>query len=358
MNIVGVNAPNDDTEDKQKEDFYDKLRLITNNISSRKEIVIIGDLNARTGSKRNDPAVGPHRELVANDNGSRLIEYCKQYGLRIMNGFFQHRNVHRYTWTQTTRQLASIIDYVIIKQHTHIKPQDVRVYRGAECGSDHFLVIVKLYLPCRKMRKEAGLENGQKITLDEPRYKVKSLQQDSVRFLYALRVANRISAIEDGTPERMYQGLKKALQEAAYEALGQEEESPRKTTPIWWNADIEDLVITKKAADNKWLTTRGVEDRKGNINVRRETNKRINIAKNETWQKTCSAINSFLGSTCSREAWKTLAGLRKDTREKRNMSLITMEEWENYYKTLLTEVRVEFLRWNKMSVRLSNKYQK
>gem|GEM_PF-6554142 len=106
------------------------------------------------------------------------------------------------------------------------------MYRGAECGSDHFLVIAKLYLPYREMRNEAGLENGQKITLDEPRYKVWSLQQDSIRFLYALRVANRVSAIENGTPERMYEALKKALQEAAYEALGQEEQSPRKTTPV------------------------------------------------------------------------------------------------------------------------------
>jgi len=146
VNIVGVYAPNDDADEKQKEDFYNKLRFITDNISSRKEIVIIGDLNARTGSKRNDAAVGPHGELVATDNGCRLIDYCEQYGLRITNGFFQHRNVHRYTWTQTTRQLASIIDYVIIKQHIHFKPQVVRVYRLAECGSEHFLVIAKLYL--------------------------------------------------------------------------------------------------------------------------------------------------------------------------------------------------------------------
>ena len=50
-------APNDDADDKQKENFNSKLRLITDNISSRKEIVIIWDLNARTGSKRNDPVI-------------------------------------------------------------------------------------------------------------------------------------------------------------------------------------------------------------------------------------------------------------------------------------------------------------
>ena len=49
VNIVGVYAPNDDADDKQKEEFYNKLRLITDYISSRQEIVIIGDLNARIG---------------------------------------------------------------------------------------------------------------------------------------------------------------------------------------------------------------------------------------------------------------------------------------------------------------------
>jgi helix-turn-helix protein len=69
----------------------------------------------------------------------------------------------------------------------------------------------------------------------------------------------------------------------------------------------------------------------------------INTLKNEMWQKKCSNINCYLGSTRSSEAWKTLKGLRKDTQERSNMSLITMEEWENYYKTLLTEERAEFL---------------
>ena len=78
--------------------------------------------------------------------------------------------------------------------------------------------------------------------------------------------------IQDGSPERMYEDPKKALLEAAYEALGQEEETPRRTTPVWWSTDIEELVIAKKAAYNKWLTTRGVEDMKGYTNVRRKVN--------------------------------------------------------------------------------------
>ena len=231
VNIVGVYAPNDDADDKQKENFYNTLGCMMDKNSSRKEIIILGDLNARTGSKRNDAVVGPHGELMINDSGSRLIEYCGQYGFKIMNGFYQHRDIHRYTWTQTSRKLKSIIDYIIIKQNTQCKPQDVRVYRGAECGSDHYLIIAKIYLPYRKRRNEGEVDKEEEIKLEEPRYKTTSLQQDSIRFLYVMRVAKRVPTIEEGNPEQMYEKLKVALQGAAYEALGQEEVLPRKTTP-------------------------------------------------------------------------------------------------------------------------------
>ena len=127
--------------------------------------------------------------------------------------------------------MKSIIDYVIIKQHTHFNPQDVREYRGAECGSDCYLVISKIYLPYRKMRNKGESENEQQTTLEAPRYKVRSLQQDSIRFLYKMRVANKIATTEEGTPDQMYEELKTVLQEAAYEALGWEEQYQRKITP-------------------------------------------------------------------------------------------------------------------------------
>jgi len=89
-----------------------------------------------------------------------------------------------------------------------------------------------------------------------------------------MRVANKIATIEEDTPEQMYEELKKVLQEAAYEALGQEEQYQRKTTPEWWNTDIEELVAEKKAAYNKWLMTREVGHREKYIHIRRKVKKR------------------------------------------------------------------------------------
>lgn len=73
--------------------------------------------------------VGQYGEDVVNDNGQQLIAVCEQNELRIMNGFHQHRWIHKHTWTHITRNLSSIIDYTIVRQKTYttLKIHDVRV---------------------------------------------------------------------------------------------------------------------------------------------------------------------------------------------------------------------------------------
>lgn len=40
---------------------------------------------------------------------------------KITNGFYRHKEVHKYTWIQQTRKLKSIIDYIVVKQNSSIK---------------------------------------------------------------------------------------------------------------------------------------------------------------------------------------------------------------------------------------------
>lgn len=82
-----------------------------------------------------------------------------------------------------------------------------------------------------------------------------------------------------GTPEQILKKLKKLPYEAAYKSLGYKEKFPRKVVLEWWNIEIEELVTEKKAACNKWLMTKDVDDRKEYTRIRRETNK----TKNYTW---------------------------------------------------------------------------
>lgn len=92
-------APTEDGSITKKENFY-KLCLITVYINNRKDLTIFRDLNARADSKNTSPTKQPYWVKRINRNGDRLIEYFQQNEVLLVNGFSQHPNVHRYTWTQ------------------------------------------------------------------------------------------------------------------------------------------------------------------------------------------------------------------------------------------------------------------
>jgi hypothetical protein len=54
------------------------------------------NLNARVGSRNLDEVVGRFGETTVN--GDIIINAYKQHDLRICNTFFEHKNIHRYTW--------------------------------------------------------------------------------------------------------------------------------------------------------------------------------------------------------------------------------------------------------------------
>ena len=137
--IVGIYAISDEHA-VVKGDFFGKLNEIIVEIGNWREILIAGNLNSRTGKKVSNLVVGRYGEEIINDNGDKLIDICEQNSLKILNGYFKHKRIHQYTWHQDTQELRSIIDYIIARQNSGLKFQDIRVFRGMTVGNDHYLV--------------------------------------------------------------------------------------------------------------------------------------------------------------------------------------------------------------------------
>jgi hypothetical protein len=57
---------------------------------------------------------------------------------------FQHRNIHKYTWTSPDRQTHNQIDNILIDRRWHSNIIDVRSFRGGYCDTDHYLVVEKV----------------------------------------------------------------------------------------------------------------------------------------------------------------------------------------------------------------------
>jgi len=90
LTIIGIYAPNEDTGVTVKDEFFANLNKEIVKSGSGRQLILMGDMNGRTGRKTADTVVGNFGEDMVNDNSERLIELCKQTSLKIRNGFFNH----------------------------------------------------------------------------------------------------------------------------------------------------------------------------------------------------------------------------------------------------------------------------
>lgn len=341
ITILGIYTISDDGPVAIKDE---KLNEVLTNVGNTREVIMLGDFNGHTGNKIDDKVVGPFGESNAkiNDNGIRLIDLCTQNELKITNGFYKHKWIHKYTWEQQTRQIKSIIDYLIMKQRTTIQVHDVRVQRGANCGSDHYLLRGKLYIPGWKTHQ--GNRDIQEETKEEPggypKYNLDSLLHESTKYLYQRRLDEYLTSSEDETFEVKYKNMVESIHKAAREAIG---EKPKlKSNKIWWTKDIEELIERKKRIYLKWLNTKKAEDKETFKNIKKKTRQKINHLKNEMWDRKCQEIEGYIGGRQCTEAWKFIGRVRKTGRERVNIQKITQEQWKSHYEQLLKENRPQY----------------
>ena len=80
-----------------------------------------------------------------------------------MNTYFEHRDVHKYTWYRETCGQRSLIDFAVVSADLRSQVMDVRVRRGAELSTDHHLVVFRLRT--QNIAKTPKLEAGKSIGL-------------------------------------------------------------------------------------------------------------------------------------------------------------------------------------------------
>ena len=98
--------------------------------------------------------MGQHTLGVMNDNGERLADLCALNKLVLGGSVFPHRRIHKATWLSPDQSTANQIDHFCISKKFRRSLQDVRVKRGADAASDHYLVIANLRL--KQKRNWAG----------------------------------------------------------------------------------------------------------------------------------------------------------------------------------------------------------
>ena len=103
------------------------------------------------GSQETPGVTGKFGLGIRTEAGQRLIEFCKENALVIANTLFQQHKRRLYTWTSPDSQHWNQTDYILCSQRWRSSIQSAKTRPGADCGSDHKLLIAKFRLKLKKV---------------------------------------------------------------------------------------------------------------------------------------------------------------------------------------------------------------
>ena len=139
-------APTGNIEKAEVEQFNEDLQNLLE-LTLKKDVLFIrGDWNAKVGSQDIPQVTRKFGLGVQNETGQRLSEFCQENALVIANTLFQQHKRRLYTWTSPDGQHLNQIDYILCSQRWRSSIQSAEMRLGADCGSDHELLIAKFRL--------------------------------------------------------------------------------------------------------------------------------------------------------------------------------------------------------------------
>ena len=151
ITIIQVYAPTSYAEGTEVAWFYEDLHVLLELTSKKDVLFIIGDWNAKVRNEEIPGVTGKSGHGVQNEAGQRITEFCQENALVIANTLFQQHQRRLYTWTSPDGQHQTQIDYILCSQRWRSSIQSAKTRPGADCGSDHELLIVKFRLKLKKV---------------------------------------------------------------------------------------------------------------------------------------------------------------------------------------------------------------
>ena len=153
--VIVCYAPTEDAEEADKDAFYDQLQAIIEHVPAHDMLMVVGDLNTRPGNNTS----GRERVMETygieniNDKGERRCNFCEENNMVTGGTLFQHKDIHKMTWTLPSGATKSQIDHILINGKWRGSLQDIRACRETDIASDHTLLmgVVSLKL-CRARR--------------------------------------------------------------------------------------------------------------------------------------------------------------------------------------------------------------
>ncbi|KAF7245610.1 Craniofacial development protein 2 [Varanus komodoensis] len=206
ITVIQVCAPTSDAEEAEVDQFYEGLQHLLELTPKNDVLIIMGDWDAKVGSQKITGITGKFGLGVQNEAGHRLVEFNQENTLVTANTLFQQPRRRLYTWTSPDGQHRNQIDYVLCSQRWRSSIQSVETRPGADCGSDHELLVAKFRLKLKKVGKSTRPLG----------YDLNHIPDE-----YTLEVTNRFKELDliDRVPEELWMQVRNIVQEVASKTI-------------------------------------------------------------------------------------------------------------------------------------------
>ena len=238
LSVVVAYAPTEDAMDGVKDEFYQQLSGAFDELPGHDVKFLLGDFNARIGRDNSSwSGVIGQQSLhdSSNDNGLRLLEFCAMYQLTIGGTIFQHRDIHKASWRSPNGQTVTQIDHICISTKWSHSLLDVRTYRGADIGSDHYLVKSPVRIKLMAVKKMQASHKRLPA--------IENLRDQSKVEEYCIALHNRFSclAVEEDL-DKEWESIRDGIKEVSMEVLGQR---PRRRKQQHLSQETKDLIAER-----------------------------------------------------------------------------------------------------------------
>ena len=141
---------------------------------------------------------------MRNEAGQRLIEFCQENALVIAKTLFQQHKSRLYTWTSPDGQHQNQIDYILCSKRWRSSIQSTKTRPGADCDSDHELLITKFRLKLKKVGKTT-----------------RPFRYDLNQIPYTVEVRNRFKGLDliDRVPDELWNKVCDTAQETGIKTI-------------------------------------------------------------------------------------------------------------------------------------------
>ena len=191
ITVIQAYAPTSNAEEAEVERFYEDLQDLLELTLQKDVLFIIRDWNAKVESQETPGVTSKFGLGVRNEAGQRLIEFCQENALVVANTLFQQHKRRLYTCTSPDGQHQNQTDYILYGQRWRSSIESANTRLGANCGSDHELLIANFRLKLKK-----GGETTRPF-----RYDLNQILYD-----YTVEVRNRFKGLDliDRVPDELW----------------------------------------------------------------------------------------------------------------------------------------------------------